>query len=205
VDLLNTNQDISGESLVSLTQQALQSPDYSVRRYREGMVLFEREVDPKNGILPSISVDPDTIDFPDHVELGNQVAYIGFSVNRARCDDIPGFFITTYWQSLQVVDKPYLIYTSWPGGQQFTQALQGIYPISEWQPGDVIGHEVFITLPKLPDGDDYEIVSGLWFDWGEPELHSANQLLGRDVVGIAKLSVKDGVCRVAPWSGRVQR
>jgi len=205
VDLLNTNQDIPGESLTSLTQRAFQSPDYGVRAYQQGMILFERELVPMEAISRLVNVDPGTIDFPNRIEMGNQVAYLGFSKNQERCDDIPGFFITTYWQSLQVVDKPYLIFTAWPGGQQFSQALQGIYPVSEWQPGDVVGHEVFISLPKLPDGDDYEIVTGLWFDWGDPELRSANQLLGRDVIGIAELTVKDGICQVSPWRGGAQK
>ncbi|MFN2224169.1 MAG: hypothetical protein ACK2UH_16555, partial [Candidatus Promineifilaceae bacterium] len=73
----------------------------------------------------------------------------------------------------------------------------GLYPVSEWQPGDLIRHEQVIRLPALPPGTEYEIVVGLWYGQGRPALTGPEQLLGGDVLRIASIVVENGRYRLA--------
>jgi hypothetical protein len=72
--------------------------------------------------------------------------------------------------------------------------------VDKWQPGDIIRHEQALSLPRLPDGDDYELVAGLWYDSGELRLRGAEQLLGQDVVRLATISVQGDHYRIIPWA-----
>ena len=77
--------------------------------------------------------------------------------------------------------------------------------MDKWQPGDIVCHEQVLSLPELPEGDDYEIVAGLWYDVGEPYLRSAEQLLGQDVIRVATISVKGDRYRIIPWASSTAR
>ena len=59
--------------------------------------------------------------------------------------------------------------------------------------------EQAISLPTLPDGDEYEIVVGLWYDEGKQSLRDARQLLGNDVIRIATISALNGHYEILPY------
>jgi hypothetical protein len=108
--------------------------------------------------------------------------------------------VTHYWQSLAPVQKPYLLFSAYPGARRFEEMTFGLLPVNRWQPGDVVRHEQVITLPPLPDGDEYEIAVGLWYDQGKPDLTNPEQLLGNDVIRIAIISARDGRYQIKPWA-----
>jgi len=109
-------------------------------------------------------------------------------------------YLTHYWQSLRPTPTPYLQLTAYPGAQRFEGIAFGLFPPNEWQPGDVVRHQQMISLPFLPDGDEYEIAVGLWYDEGAPALHSPDQLLGHDVIRIATISAHGGRYEIRPWA-----
>jgi hypothetical protein len=100
------------------------------------------------------------------------------------------------------VDRPYLLFTADPGSQRFESPAFGLYPVQEWQPGEIVRHEQALALPALPDGSDYEIAVGLWYDEGDPTLQRADQFLGDDVIRIATLSVQGDHYEIVPWAAK---
>jgi hypothetical protein len=145
------------------------------------------------------------IDHPVDALLDNTILYRGFSLSADTLEPDGPIVLTHYWQSIAPVDRPYLLFTAYPGAYLFEQAAYGFYPVSEWQPGDLVRHDQLLQLPELPDGADYEIVVGLWYDEGEPALRGPEQLLGSDVIRVATIIVQDGHYRIVPSTGKGSR
>jgi hypothetical protein len=199
IDLFSPVDQPREEPLTSVAQKMFSNPDYGIRAESGGVILFSRDSDPSHDIDRLARAAPDEIQYPSNVILGETILYRGFSMDRTSL--VPGqpFVITTYWESLDTVQRPYLLFSAYPGGQQFQEAVFGLYPVALWQPGDLVRHRFAITLPQLPPGQDYEIVVGLWFDIGEPALTQPSQLLGEDVVRIARILVTDNLYEIQAW------
>ncbi len=200
VDLFSPVDQLQGEQLPTIVEKLFNNPIYGIKAESGGVILFERGADSSQDIDILARVDLDEIDNLAYVILDNTVVYRGYSVDSARV--VPGqpFVITTYWESIATVDRPYLVFTAYPGGQQFQDAVYGLYPTAIWQPGDLVRHCFSITMPELPPGEEYEIVVGLWFDTGEHALTEPSQLLGEDVVRIAKIIVTGKSSELQSWS-----
>ena len=79
--------------------------------------------------------------------------------------------------------------TAW----QFDHPIQGLYPLMNWKTGDTFQDQRLFILPPLPDGEEYELVTGFWYGEGSPAVKSPTQLLGEDIVRLATVRVKNGL------------
>jgi hypothetical protein len=199
VDLFSPADQYQGELLSTIVQKIFNNPHYGIKAESGGVILFERGLDTSYDIDVLARANLDEIENLANVVLDDTVAYRGYSIDTTRL--VPGqpFVITTYWESLAIVQRPYLIFSAYPGGQQFQEAVFGLYPTTIWEPGNLVRHRFSITVPPLPPGQDYEIVVGLWFDTGEPALTESSQLLGEDVVRIARIIVTDNTYELQAW------
>jgi hypothetical protein len=167
-------------------------PDYGLALYQHGYFFFQRGIDPGQK-LPTLALVTDPhIQNPMQLVLDNTIAFLGFDLSQQHATPGESVYLTTYWQSLRPVSKPYLLFTAYPGSLSFRETVHGLYPVAEWRPGQIIKDEQMVRLPILPDGEDYEMVLGLWYDEGEPRLESPEQLLGHDVIRIATIEAKTG-------------
>jgi hypothetical protein len=180
--------------------RAVNTPAYGLRAAQDGMLLFERGLDPA-GKADIVLAQPGDIQFPATVAISETVAYRGYSVSAARGKLNRPFVLTLYWESLAPVNRPYLVFVAYPGTQLFQEAGYGLRPVTVWDVGDVVAHQVLVDLPELPDADGYEIVTGLWYDRGEPALRGPSQLLGEDVVRVATFKLSAGTYELMPWTG----
>jgi hypothetical protein len=187
------------ETYETVVHRVFNNPDYGIRAESDGVLLFERGLNVSDDIDRLARAQADEIEYPSEVVLADTVAYRGFSIKSARLVPEQPFVITTYWESLAPVQRPYQIFSAYPGGQQFHEAVFGLYPTTLWQTGELVRHRIAIILPNLPDGDDYEIVAGLWFDTGERALRAPTQLLGEDVVRIARITVTGNRYQLQAW------
>jgi len=201
VDLFASAEEPQMEIYETVVQKVFNNPDYGIRAESDGVLLFERGLDISQDLDKLARAQASEIEYPSEVVLADTIAYRGYSMDNASL--VPGqpFVITTYWESLAPVQRPYLIFFAYPGSQQFQEAVYGLYPTTIWQPGDLVRHRFLMTLPALPAGDDYEVVAGLWFDTGEPALRQPSQLLGEDVVRIAKINVTGSLYQLQAWRG----
>jgi hypothetical protein len=199
VDLFAPAEAAQLETNQSVVQRVFNNPDYGIRTASDGVLLFERGIDISQDLNKLAQAQASEIDYPAEVVLEETIAYRGFSVDNASL--VPGqpFVITTYWESLATVQRPYLFFFAFPGNQQFEEAVYGLYPTALWQPGDLVRQPFLINLPALPARDDYEVVAGLWFDTGEPTLSHPSQLLGEDVVRIARIIITGRSVQLQAW------
>lgn len=188
----------------SALRQAFHNPDYGLRAISNGFLLFERGLGSEDKMERLSSTSMPDIQYPFTAVLSDTVVYRGFDLSAQHVGPREEFYITHYWESLAPARKPYLLFTAYPGAFRFEEAIFGLYPVRDWQPGDIVRHEQAITLPQLPDGDEYEIVIGLWYDQGEPALRSEEQLLGNDVIRIAKITAKGGDYTIFTWTSSAQ-
>jgi uncharacterized membrane protein/glycosyltransferase involved in cell wall biosynthesis len=200
LDLFHPNREPDSAGYQETLLRAFHSPAYGLRASSNGYLLFERGLTPDGNLQAAVLATDTDIQYPRTVELSATVAYRGFGLSTTEVRPGEPFFISHYWEGLAPVRKPYLLFTAYPGAHRFEAIAHGLFPVSNWQPGDIVQHEQMIALPRLPDGDAYELVVGLWFDEGEPVLRSAEQLLGNDVIRVATIAARSGRLEITPWT-----
>jgi uncharacterized membrane protein len=199
-DVLHPNREPQPETYQETLQRAFYNPAYGLRVATDGYLLFERGLSPDVNLAQLALVTEPKIEHARTVELSATVAYLGFDLSTTRVEPGQVFYVTHYWKSLSPAVKPYLLFTAYPGVRRFEEIALGLFPVTHWQPGNIVRHEQAVTLPTLPDGDGYEMVIGLWYDVGEPSLRSADQLLGNDVIRIATITARHGQYTITPWA-----
>jgi hypothetical protein len=201
MDVFHPNRDPDPGQYQQVLWQALNNPEYRLELADNGYLLFK--LGKSGGFKDNIgrlalTSDPGRIKFPNNIDLDHQVAFLGMDLSSTQVTANEIFFLTTYWKCLAPVSRPYLSFIAYPGSQRFEDFILGFYPPSEWIPGQVIHQEQAISLPNMPDGDQYELVAGMWFDSGAPQLISAEQLLGKDVIRLASISAHRGQFKIIP-------
>jgi len=199
-DAFHPNREPDPANYQDILERAFHNPAYGLRTSGYGYLLFERGLDPAAKLETLALVAEPHIQYARSVELTGSIAYLGFDLSATQVQAGEIVYLTHYWQSLRPTPTPYLQLTAYPGAQRFEGIAFGLFPPNEWQPGDVVRHQQMISLPFLPDGDEYEIAVGLWYDEGAPALHSPDQLLGHDVIRIATISAHGGRYEIRPWA-----
>jgi len=201
-DTFHPNREPQPALYQEMVQRAFLNPEYGLRAAENGYLLFERGLASAGKLQQFVLASAAEVEYARTVEITGTVAYLGFDLSTTQVRPGEMFYLTHYWQSLQPVDRPYLLFTAYPGSQRFESPAFGLYPVQEWQPGELVRHEQALSLPALPDGNDYEIAVGLWYDEGDPILQRADQFLGDDVIRIATISVQDDHYEIVPWAAK---
>jgi len=199
VDLFSLAEEPRLEVHKEVVRKMFINPDYGLIKEQNGLFVFRRGLDVIENIKVLAIAKHSEIDYPSEIILSDTVAYRGYSVDKGEFRDSQPLILTTYWESLKPIQRPYLIFSSYPGQQKFQEAVYGLYPSPMWQPGELIRQRHLINLPPLPEGDDYEFVVGFWFDTGEPALLHPEQLLGGDVVRVANIKVEGNRYQLEKW------
>jgi hypothetical protein len=106
-----------------------------------------------------------------------------------------------YWQTTQPVDGDYTIFVQLLNDQnEFitgydTQPMNGNYPTSRWQTGEVVIEQIDLSLPADIATGDYRLVTGMYdFQAGQrlPAMDRQAQLLSDNMVVLAKVQVSLG-------------
>jgi hypothetical protein len=198
-DVFHPNREPFPPAFDESLMRAFQNPLYGLREADYGYLLFERNLDPSTKKAALVSETVPVIQYAGRVELAGTIAYLGFDMPTTRFQAGEQVYITHYWQSILPTPNSYLQFTAYPGAQRFEKIAFGAYSPEQWDPGEVVLHRQLISFPSLPDGKEYEIVVGLWYDAGELALVSPDQLLGKDVIRIATLSVSGNLYEIHPW------
>jgi glycosyltransferase involved in cell wall biosynthesis/uncharacterized membrane protein len=199
-DVFHPNREPRPEMYEATLQRIFHSPIYGLRAAANGYLLFERGLDPDGNLARLALITKPEIEYARTVELSATISYRGFDLSATQVMAGEVLYATHYWESLAPARRSYLLFTAYPGARRFEEIAFGLYPVDEWQPGDIVRHEQAIALPELPDGDEYEIAVGLWSDEGDPALRSPEQLLGNDVIRIATITARDGHYEIRPWA-----
>ena len=102
--------------------------------------------------------------------LGEQIQILGYTLPNEYPLDGGETIISPqiYWQAIKPVDGNYTIFVQLlDSNNQFitsfdTQPLQGNYPTSLWQPGEMVVQGVDLTLPEQLPAGTYRLVTGMY-------------------------------------------
>jgi hypothetical protein len=117
-----------------------------------------------------------------------QLTLLGYDLNPALTDTLQ---LTLYWrcESPPPLDYTAFVHVRNAAGETVAQKdqppLNGIYPTSLWDPGEIIADTINVPLPALPPAGIYQIVTGLYdFQTGQRLAvpgNSANEVSLTDV------------------------
>lgn len=115
------------------------------------------------------SAPPASMDRRADLRFGEQVELIGYDLELPRPNRAtPGepFTITWYWRARERVPSGYKIFVHIDGPDGRINGdhdpASGSYPVSLWQPGDVIADRQQLSVPSHFGGGEYVIYVGLW-------------------------------------------
>jgi hypothetical protein len=110
-----------------------------------------------------VRIDGTDPDNTVNVLLGDQIELLGYDLEN----ETDGLQLTLYWKAMRVPDQDYTVFVhvrdsaGEVAAQKDQPPLNGAYPTSLWDSGEVIQDDVGIPLDNLPAGD-YEIVVGMY-------------------------------------------
>jgi hypothetical protein len=107
------------------------------------------------------------IDHPQEAILGDKVRLLGYNMESGfRPGD--GIHLTLFWQCLEEMDQDYTVFTHlidekqniW--GQKDNQPVDGFYPTSQWEMGEIVRDQYDIAIPAAIPPGEYTIEIGMY-------------------------------------------
>jgi hypothetical protein len=105
---------------------------------------------------------------PVRFNLANRIDLIGYDLDETEARPREVIHITLYWQARETMDRDYTVFTHIIDGEDYIwaqdddQPLNGNYPTSFWDPGEMVQDQYEMTLPaEIPMGE-YEIEVGVY-------------------------------------------
>lgn len=149
--------------------------------------------------------DPTRPDTPVTATLGRQIQLTGYSLatgsGRVLRREQTGntlLRLKTYWQAVRPVNGDYTIFVQLLNSRnEFvagfdTPPLNGNYPTSIWQPGEVVAQEIELAVPAAATPGNYRLVTGMYnFQTGQrqPAAGEQGQPLPDGMVPLARLQI----------------
>jgi hypothetical protein len=107
------------------------------------------------------------IEHPQEAILGDKVRLLGYNLESgSRPGD--GIHLTLFWQCLEEIDQDYTVFTHlideqgiiW--GQKDNQPVDGFYPTTKWQVGEVVRDQYDILISNEAPPGKYQIEVGMY-------------------------------------------
>ena len=124
---------------------------------------------------------------PFNVDYGGMVRLLAYDVDKERVRPGESLAVTVYWQALAPINHDYSIFLQLFGvhqdiGQRDIYPGRGLYPTSQWRPGDVIRDTIQVNV-----GEDAKGPGPVWIAIGLYDLASgvrpqATDLQGKEMI-----------------------
>jgi hypothetical protein len=123
-------------------------------------------------VLDSLPVQPrvgdNGIPNPVHINFDDQIALIGFQLDRQTLHPTGTLTLDLWWQALSAPETDYVIFSHlvlppdavWAG--QDAQPQDGAAPTAHWRPGDIIPDQHRLTLPVEAPAGVYFVEIGIY-------------------------------------------
>jgi hypothetical protein len=138
------------------------------------------------------------IDHPWQANLGNQVEFLGYDLDRTRVAAGGTLHLTLYWRALAKMETSYTVFThlldraNQIQGQQDNPPRNGTYPTTLWAPGEVVVDPYVIAVDADAPSETHAIEIGLYVpETAErlPVLDMAGQITG-DRILVSEIEVE---------------
>ncbi len=138
----------------------------------------------KNNILLFRKLPELPMQHATEANFSGQIKLLGYTLNAEKIKPGDSVQLTLYWQALANMETSYTVFTHLIDenerimGQKDNHPVSGLYPTTEWTPGEeVVDRYEIATGPEIPPGE-YSIEIGLY------ELESGERLPILDVMGL---------------------
>jgi hypothetical protein len=139
------------------------------------------------------------IQYPLKVNLGSQVEFLGYDLDRTDVNPDETLHLTLYWRALAEMDTSYTVFThlldgaNQIQGQRDNPPVGGNYPTTLWVPDEVVvdKYDIVVDVGALPGEHVIEI--GLYVaETGQrlPVLDEAGQIIG-DRILLSRVKVAE--------------
>jgi 4-amino-4-deoxy-L-arabinose transferase-like glycosyltransferase len=142
---------------------------------KQGVTVFDQEGQPigNSVVVGQVKMAPRrrrefAIDNPQNFNLANKVALIGYKVDKAKLGPGEEIRLTLYWQTEEEMGTDYTIFTHlideqgniW--AQMDSQPLEGDYPTSFWDIGEIIEDEYILAINEDAPTGLYRLEIGMY-------------------------------------------
>lgn len=129
----------------------------------DGLLLGPIEI-PRRKPPPLTSLD---IEHPREAILGDKVRFLGYNIESGfRPGD--GIHLTLFWQCLEEMEQDYTVFTHLVDGEQNisgqkdNQPVDGFYPTSQWEAGEIVRDQYDIAIPAIISLGEYAVEIGMY-------------------------------------------
>jgi len=140
----------------------------------------------KNNILLFKKLPELPMQHATEANFSGQIKLLGYTLKTEEIKPGDSVQLALYWQGLANMETNYIVFTHLTDeneriiGQQDNPPLSGLYPTTEWTPGEkIVDRYKIATGPEIPPGE-YSIEIGLY------ELDSGERLPVLDAMGLPK-------------------
>jgi len=160
------SKSISREEFNKSLQELLFQGNYGVYYSKDGYTILKKGYKDKSGIK-KIAL---AIDEPNHivdVELNNEIAFWGYTVNTQILRPKIPFRIVYYWKALKESDSNYYASIKFADEngrtvfQQDHEPVYGLYPTSSWREQERIQEAYWVELPITVQPGIYHVYVGV--------------------------------------------
>jgi len=148
-----------------------ESPNHELIYSKNNILLFRK--------LPELPVQHAT-----EANFSGQVKLLGYTLEAEEIQPGDSVQLALYWQALANMETSYTVFTHLIDqderimGQKDNRPVSGLYPTTEWTPGEkIVDRYEIATAPEILPGE-YSIEMGLY------ELDSGERLPALDVMGL---------------------
>jgi len=135
---------------------------------------------------------------PVHARFGAGVELLGFRLESSISRGSP-LLLTLYWRCRSTLEVSYTVFIHLVGpdgqihGQQDNPPVNGTYPTTEWQPGEIIVDQYVITVTGEAPPGQYRLLTGLYISPNGPRLSVSTpegQFLADHIVLPVNITIK---------------
>jgi hypothetical protein len=155
----------------SALERLKESPNYEFIYSKNNVLLFKKRPEPP-------------MQYATEANFSRQIKLLGYTLEAEEIKPGDSVQLTLYWQALANMETSYTVFTHLIEqderimGQKDNPPVSGLYPTTEWTPGEeIVDRYEIATGPEVPPGE-YSIEIGLY------ELDSGERLPVLDVMGL---------------------
>jgi uncharacterized membrane protein len=155
----------------SALERLKESPNHELIYSKNNVLLFRKRPE-----LP--------MQYATEANFSGQIKLLGYTLEAEKIKPGDSVQLTLYWQALADMETSYTVFIHLIDqderimGQQDNPPVSGLYPTTEWKPGEeIVDRYEIATAPEIPLGE-YSIEIGLY------ELDTGERLPVLDVMGL---------------------
>ncbi|MCI0696933.1 DUF2079 domain-containing protein [candidate division KSB1 bacterium] len=128
--------------------RVLNDPNYGVVQYEDGVALFQRGYEYKTGLRNLAIAQQQEIGNPLAIAVNDTLAFLGYTWHtNTRYWDTFYYHFTLYWRATHPLSHgngaQFLLSNGEAGFSSPHNPAFGLYPPSQWQPGEIVREEVY--------------------------------------------------------------